>query len=319
MGKYILKRIGLLLVTFAIITVVYFYVMRLLPFDRRAPFGVDQTYWDNVIIREGWDLPIIEQFWRWLRNILVDGNFGFSRSQTRDSMLVLTERIPVTVRLNVIPFLIAIPTGFALGIIAALKKNKWQDHLISFMVMFFISVPSFVVAVLSQYFFVYRWGILPHAFVLPPSEALVDPLGNFLSRILPTFVLATGSVAGLTRNLRAELTEILTSEFMLLAKAKGLTSRQATVRHALRNAFVPFTPAIIGGFIGLMGGSFIIEQAFRVPGIGRMFITAFNTRDTNLIMLLMMFYTFIGLLAQIVGDISYGFVDPRIKMGAARQ
>jgi len=319
MGKYILKRSGLLLITFSIITIVYFVTIRLMPIDREAPFGVDPTYWANVIIREGWDRPIIEQFWFWLRNIITRGDFGFSRSQTRNSMLVLRDRIPITVRLNLIPFFIAVPAGFALGVVAALKKNKWQDHVISFVVMLFISVPSFVVAVLGQYFLVYRWRILPHAFVLPSAEAAIDPWGNILSRILPTFVLASGTIAALTRNLRAELTEILTSDFMVLAKAKGLTSRQATVRHALRNAFVPFAPAITGGFIGLLGGSFVIEQAFRVPGIGRMYLTAFNTRDLNLIMLLMMFYTFLGLVAQILGDISYGIVDPRIKMGAGLQ
>ena len=319
MRKYILKRLGLMLLTFLILTFITFYLFRLLPFDETAPFGVDQTYWDNVIIREGWNRPIIEQFWMWMSNILFRGNFGFSSSQNRDSILVLRDRIPVTIGINFIPFLIALPVGILLGIVAALKKNKWQDHLISIIVILFISVPSFVVAILGQYFLVYRWNILPFAFVLPPAEAALDPWGNILSRVLPTFVIASGTIASLTRNLRAELTEVLTSEFMLLAKAKGMTSKQATTRHAFRNAFVPFTPVIIGGIIGLLSGSFIIEQAFRIPGIGRMTIVAFNENDTNLLMILMMFYTFIGLLAAILGDISYGLVDPRIRMGAGRE
>lgn len=140
-----------------------------------------------------------------------------------------------------------------------------------------------------------------------------------MSRVLPTFVLAIGAIASWTRLLRAELTEVLTSEFMLLARSKGLSRGEATLRHGLRNAFVPFAPSIISGFVGLLSGSFIIEQAFRVPGVGKIYLSSFSNRDYNLLMLVIIFYTSIGLLTAIVGDISYGFIDPRIKMGAGKK
>jgi len=128
--------------------------------------------------------------------------------------------------------------------------------------------------------------------------------------------LSFGTIAGLTRYARAELTEVLTSDFMLLARTKGLTRRQATVRHALRNAMVPILPMIIGEFIGILSGSLIIENIFTIPGVGGLYLDAINAQDYNLFMLLSGFYTLVGLTSSILIDISYGFIDPRIRMGA---
>lgn len=317
MFRYVMKRLGLMLVTFTILVFITFVFMKMLPDAYEAPFGTDPAQWEAVKIREGYDKPILVQFGMWIRNIF-DGNFGYSFYENRDVGKVLSSRIPETVKINLVPFLISIPLGIVLGMVAALRKNKKTDHIISFFVVLFISVPSFVVAVLLQYFFVYKWKIIDSAFVLPASQATGNVWGMISSRILPTIVLSTGTIAGWTRTLRAELTEVLTAEYMLLAKSKGLTTRQVTTRHAFRNAFVPFAPAIIGGFVALMGGSIVIEQAFRVPGIGGVYIRAFGNRDVPLIMIVMMFYTAVGLLTSIVGDISYGFIDPRIKMGAGK-
>ena len=128
-----------------------------------------------------------------------------------------------------------------------------------------------------------------------------------------------GSIAGFARFTRAELTEVLTSEFMLLARTKGLTRGQATLRHALRNAMVPIFPMILGEFIAVMSGSLIIEQMFGIPGVGPLYLNAIQAKpnpDYNYFMLLSMFYIGIGLLAGIIVDISYGIIDPRIRIGA---
>jgi ABC-type dipeptide/oligopeptide/nickel transport system permease component len=128
--------------------------------------------------------------------------------------------------------------------------------------------------------------------------------------------LSFGTIAGFTRYTRAELTEVLTSDFMLLARTKGLTRTQATIRHALRNAMVPIFPMIFGEFIGFLSGSLIIEGIFSIPGVGGLYINSINSQDYNFFMLLTAFYTFIGLAAGIMVDISYGIIDPRIRMGA---
>ena len=140
----------------------------------------------------------------------------------------------------------------------------------------------------------------------------------FVSMIPPVLSLSLGVIAGFTRTTRAELTEVLTSEFMLLARTKGLTRAQATVRHALKNCMVVVLPSIFGQFIGIMSGSLIIEKIFSVPGVGGLYLNSIVGLDYPLFMLITVFYTVIGLLAAIIVDISYGFIDPRIRMGSKK-
>lgn len=323
MRNYILKRLGLMLVTFVILLFLIFYIIKLMPDFHQVGINEDPAIYEWWREREGLNKPIYQQFFIWIGNIIRYGDFGYSFVRHRDVSDVLLQRIPETLRINFIPFLVSVPVGIGLGILAALKKNKLTDHVISIGVMILISVPSFVIAVLLQYYVVYEWKLLPDIFVLPKDEALLDPIRNIQSRILPMFVLSIGMIAGWTRSLRAELTETLTAEFMLLARAKGLTKSHATVRHALRNAFVPFAPAIIGGFVSLLQGSLIIEQTFRIAGVGGLYLAAISggsgLPDYPMVMMISVFYLSIGLASGIVADLSYGFIDPRIKMGAGKQ
>jgi ABC-type dipeptide/oligopeptide/nickel transport system permease component len=319
MTQYVLKRLGLIFVTGFIIVFLVFVFIKLLPDYEEAQLGVDPVIRQQFIEREGLDRPILEQFYIWIRNIVVDGDFGFSFNRYSDVSVILRRRIPISVRLNIFPYLISIPIGFGLGIWAALKKNKVTDHIISTGVIFFISVPVFVVATLAQYYVVYVWQWFDSPFVLAQTDFAADPIRGIQSYILPVTVMVFGSVAGLTRVSRAELTEIITSEFMLLCRTKGLTRRQATVRHAFRNSMVPLVPSIIGGFVSILSGSLIIEGTFRVRGIGGIYLSAFQDRDYPLIMALIMFYTFVGLATTLVVDLTYGVVDPRIRMGGGKR
>ena len=138
----------------------------------------------------------------------------------------------------------------------------------------------------------------------------------FKSMLPAVFAMSFGSIAGYARFTRAELTEVLTGEFMLLARTKGLTKAQATTRHALRNAMVPIFPSIVGEFISVMSGSLIIEKIFAIPGVGKLYLTAINAPDYDFFMMLSGFYLLIGLAASLVIDLSYGVIDPRIRMGA---
>lgn len=137
--------------------------------------------------------------------------------------------------------------------------------------------------------------------------------------MLPAVIsLSMGVIAGFTRTTRAELTEVLTSEFMLLARTKGLTRTQATVRHAMKNCMVVVLPSIFGQFISIMSGSLIIEKIFSVPGVGQLYLNSINGRDYPMFTMLVVFYTSVSLAASIVVDISYGFIDPRIRMGSKK-
>jgi oligopeptide transport system permease protein len=137
----------------------------------------------------------------------------------------------------------------------------------------------------------------------------------FRSMIPAVFALCLGSIAGYARYTRAELSEVLTGEFMLLARTKGLTKRQAIYRHAMRNSMVVIFPSILSEFIAVLSGSLIIESMFAIPGVGQLYMNSITLLDYDVFMMDTLFYTFVGLLAGIVVDISYGFIDPRIRMG----
>lgn len=317
MFKYVVKRVLLMLLSFFVIITVCFVLVRMLP--RNLPTdknlaAVIEARWEAL----GYNKPIIVQYGIYLKNIFTAWDFGTSWyiSTLTPAWDVIVDRLAPTVLVNLYSLLFSIPIGLLLGILAAVKKNKWQDTFISTATMIFISVPSYVYAFLVQYFFYYKLGWFP-AIV----SSLADAGGSWLSpkmfysMILPVLALSFGEIAGLCRYTRAELTETLTSDYMLLARTKGLTRGQATVRHALRNAMVPILPMIISSFISILGGSMIIEQIFSIPGVGKLYIQSIQLLDYDVFMMDTVFYTFIGLLAGIVVDISYGFIDPRIRMG----
>lgn len=318
MFKYILKRLALMFLTFFVIVTICFFLIRLLP--REMPTdkklaAVIAARWEAL----GYNKPIIVQYGIYLKNIFTKFDFGTSWkiSLMKPAAEVMGERILPTVIVNLYSLLFSIPLGIGLGVFAAIKKNKWQDHVISTLVILFVSVPSYVYAFLVQYVFYFKLHWVPTNVMY----SLADAGGSyftgkmFVSLILPILALSFGEIAGLCRFTRAELTETLTSDYMLLARTKGLTRTQATVNHALKNAMVPIFPSIIASFIGILGGSMIIEQIFSIPGVGSLYIMSINQLDYDIFMLDSIFYTFVGLLAGIVVDLSYGFIDPRIKMG----
>ncbi len=320
MTKYIIKRLLLMLFTFFVIMTMCFLLIRLLP--RELP--QDKNLQAVITARFealGYNKPLLVQYWIYLRNIVTQWDFGTSwYIQFRaPAMEVLTSRLLPTVLVNLYSFILSVPLGILFGIYAAIKKNKWQDQFISTTVMIFVSVPSYVYAFLVQYIFYFKLNWLPLT-----MYSLADAGGSywtkkmFVSMIMPILALSFGQIADLTRFTRAELTETLTSDYMLLARTKGLTRAQATSRHALKNAMVPILPRIIGGFIGILGGSIIIEQIFAIPGVGQLYIKSINLFDYDVFMCDTIFYTFIGLLAGIIGDLSYGFIDPRIRMGSKK-
>ena len=317
MTKYVIKRILLMLFVLFVITTICFVLIRMLP--RELPQDKNQAAviaarWEAL----GYNKPLIEQYGIYLYNVFTEGDFGTSwYIQFREPALdVLTERLLPTVMVNFYSLIFSVPLGILLGIYAAVKKNKWQDSLISTSVMVFVSVPSYVYAFLVQYFLYFKLGWLPlQVYSLAEAGGSWFTPKMFYSMIAPILALSFGTIAGLVRFTRAELTETLTSDYMLLARTKGLTRAQATSRHALKNAMVPILPMIISSFVGILGGSFIIEQIFSIPGVGQLYMKSINLFDYDVFMVDCIFYTFIGLLAGILVDISYGFIDPRIRMG----
>ena len=283
MFKYVCKRLVLMVGVFLAILTMCFVLVKLLPLTDAQQFGKDMT----LILQR--------------REAL-----GYNKS-------IFVSKLPATLLVNIYSVVFSVPLGLLLGIYAALKKNRWQDYLISTLIMVFISVPAYVYALLVQYVLCFKMRLFPLQ-MNSGTEWLTWSM--FLSVVPAVLSLSFGSIASLARSTRAELAEVLTNDFMLLARTKGLTRGQATVRHALRNSMVPIFPLILGEFIGILGGSFVIEKIFGVPGVGQLMINSITARDYNVFMLLTAFYTLISLLTGLVVDLSYGFIDPRIRMGA---
>lgn len=352
---YIGKRLVLMLFTFIIILTVCFFLIRLLPDNAAtaAPGQDASTYYRYQVALgryvvdhdapEGYSrLNIFIQYINFWKNLFAPGafetspgvftevsRFGYSWiiKPGYSPVEILGEGLPPTVLINLYTMIISIPVGLGLGIFMALKKNKWQDHLLSVLIMVFISVPSFVYALLLQ-ISVYSTGMNN---VIPPLMAgnIADENGiiNWFSwkttsaMILPVIAMSLGTIAGFARYTRAELTEVLTSDFMLLARTKGLTRAQATVRHAMRNSLVPIFPMILGQFLSILSGSLVIEQIFGVPGVGSLFLNSIVSSkgaDFDVFLFVSMFYTIIGLAGGLIVDVSYGLVDPRIRMGGGK-
>lgn len=315
MLKYTAKRIVLMLVTFMIIMTICFVLIKLLPQADPVAFGKDA----NIVLRRremlGYGKPILVQYTIFLKRIVTSWDWGIGETLKtgHEVAAVFAEKLPATMLVNIYSLILSVPLGILFGIYAALRKNRWEDHVISTGVMLMVSVPSYVYAFLVQYFLCFKLGWFP--FLMKEGTDYFS--WSMLVSVFPAVLsLSFGFIAGLTRNTRAELTEVLTMDYMLLARTKGLTRRQATVGHALRNAMVPIFPGIIGAFIGILGGSLIIENIFGVPGVGNLYIESIRARDYNFFMMLSAFYTFIGNAAGILVDLSYGMIDPRIRMGA---
>ncbi len=316
MTKYILKRIALMVFTFLIITTICFILIKLLPLPAIKSMGRDVSLIERRREEMGYNKPIMVQYGLYWSHLL-KGDLGLGEQMyvSLEVSDVILTKLPYTVIVNLYSFLVSVPLGLLFGVYAALKKNTWKDHLISTLVIVFISVPSYVYAFVVQYLLCYKAGWFPLT-VASQADAAFFSWKMFHSMLPAVISLGFGTIAGLTRFTRAELSEVLTGDYLLLARTKGLTKNQAIVRHALRNAMVPILPMILGEFVGILGGSLIIESIFSIPGIGSLFVTSISLRDYNFFMADTVIYTLIGLAANLVIDLSYGFIDPRIKMGA---
>ncbi len=338
---YIAKRLALMIFTFLVIFIICFVLIRLLPIsipgepgsDKEAIFHKTQEALGREYLGKDGEYhrtPIIQQLFAYVKNIFAPGVDESGRELSRWGYAwkgsyyfqspsdILGRKLPATILINVYSMIVSIPIGLALGMFMALKKNKWEDYFLSVVVMLLISVPSFVYAFLLQLIFAYRLKWLdPMVMGIEEAGSWFNP-GMIKSMILPVISMSLGSIAGYSRYTRAELTEVLTSDFMLLARTKGLSRTQATVRHAFRNSLVPIFPMILGEVLSVLSGSIIIETIFQVNGVGSLFLDSINTRDYDLFQFVSMFYIAIGLVGGLLVDISYSFVDPRIRMGGRK-
>ena len=302
MFKYILGRIGAMLLTLFLVMTLSFCVIRLMPMSIFENPEVSPEIQRKLEAEMHLDQPMVVQYFYFIKGVVTEGNFGTSVKVRpgMDVFDIIASRIPPTVVLNIFSLLISIPLGILLGTIAALRCNR--------------AVPSFVFASLLQYLLTFKWPLFPTLY-----DSTATSFGAMMySLALPIFALALNPVATIGRYLRGELIETLSSEYLLLARTKGLTRSQATVRHAFRNSLVPIANTIIPMITGIMGGSLVVEKMFAIPGMGGQLIDSILAGDHFLTVALLIFYSAISLFTILIVDISYGIIDPRIRIGEGK-
>lgn len=315
MLRYVVGRIIAMIMTLFVVLTIAFMVLRLMPGsvyeDPTLPIAVIEAMNEKMGLND----PLIVQYGRFLKGIILENDWGTSVSlePSVPAFKVLSRRIPISLLINLASLAIALPIGIALGIWAALRQNKASDYVISLCVVLWISVPSFVYAALLQYFLAFKLGWFPIVY---------EPMASFWPQfysLLPAIVaLSFWPIATVTRYLRGELIETLNSEFMLLARTKGLSKLQATIKHAFRNSFLPLANIIIPMVTSVLGGSMVIEKIFSVPGIGGVMIDSISSRDYPVAIAVLIFYSAITLATLLIVDLSYAVIDPRIRLGGGK-
>ncbi len=317
MAKYIMKRFGAMLLTLFLVMALSFWVVRLMPKSIFENPEVSLDVQKKLEAQMGLDKPMIVQFYRYMRNIITQGDFGTS-VKIRPGLpvwTVLVSRLPPTIIINIFSLFISIPLGILFGILAALRRNTWIDNVVSFFVIIFISVPSFVFGAVMQYGLTFAWPIFPTVY----ESTAVTFAAKMHSLTLPIVALSLNPIATITRYVRGELIENLNSEYLLLARTKGLTKVQSIWRHAFRNSLIPIANTLISMITGIMGGSLVIEKIFAVPGEGGLLVESIFAGDHFLTVALLIFYSATSLITILIVDIAYGIIDPRIRVGGGKQ
>jgi len=313
-GGYILKRIAFAIPTLIGVTVGIFLMVRLLPGDIiDILFGGDQTASEEIkeAAREqlGLNGSYPEQYWRWISGA-VQGDFGFSLRNTEPVSNIVVDALPVTLELLVLGLLIAVFVGVPLGVISAVRRDSASDYGARVGGLVGLSIPSFWLATLLLLFTSRAFGWVPPLNYISPLD---DPIGNLSQFILPSISISVFTMAIVMRMVRATMLEVLGQDYVRTARAKGVSRRTVITKHALRNALIPVV-TIIGFEIGvLIGGAAIIEIIFGLPGIGYTLLQAIFGRDYPVIQAMTLLIAFTFIFANLLVDILYGILDPRIS------
>lgn len=314
MLTYVLKRLGLMVLTLFIIITLCFFVIRLMP---GSPFDDPESSPElERLLEEKHHLnePIPLQYYYFWKDIVADGYWGVSLKIEPNVPVwqVLKNRIPLSLSLNLLSLLLAIPAGILAGALSARFAGKLPDRLISVLTVLFISVPAFVFASWLQY----SWGYRGSFEIIYNSTGTTGE--KLSSLILPILALSFWPIATVCRYLRGELLDNMNADYMLLARAKGLSRMQALSKHAFRNSLVPLVNVIVPLITGTLSGSLVVEKIFAVPGVGGIMTQAVTTHDYWLVMAVLIFYSAVNLVTVLLMDIAYGLIDPRIRLAGGK-
>ena len=307
MFKYTIKRICYMIITLFAVATITFFLMRSIPGDPLASMArtlPEQTK-ANYYAKYGLDQPLFTQYLMYMKG-LVHFDLGESilyagRSVTGE----ITRTSPISGMVGGTALIIGTLIGVVLGIIAALKKNRWPDYIVMFIAILGATIPVFVLASLMQYVFAVKLGWFPASGWGKPSNM-----------VLPVIVMGFGSVATYARYIKSSMLDTLGQDYVLTARAKGLSERAVILKHVLRNSLLPAVTIFSSSVVGVFTGAFVTEKMFSIPGIGFYYVSSINSNVYTMIMGTTVFYAALFIIMQLVVDFAYMILDPRIRVSS---
>ena len=326
MIKYILKRLLYVAFVFVIVSVVMFGIYKMVPGDparmmwtHRFPTSDPQRYdmlYQAARERLGLDDPVIVQYFKWFGN-MVTGNFGYSATYRMPVVDMVGAPMRNTLLLNLASLVLVFAITIPLGIVTAVKKNSIFDNVVQVGTVIGYSLPGFIIALVFIFLFSVHWPIFPISGVNTPGlqgDAWQMFGDTMYHMALPLLVMTVSSLGGITRYVRAAMIDVLRMDYIRTARAKGLREKVVIYSHAFRNALIPIVTIVTSWFVGVFGGSVVIETIFMWNGIGKVLFDALNQQDFAVVLAMQMFYVVLTLIGNLIMDLGYCLVDPRVKL-----
>lgn len=314
MLKYVVKRVIYALLTIFVLMLLTFLMMHNLPGD---PFSTGKGFDPETLAAlekfYGLDKPILEQFFMFVVNAL-RGDLGTSIIYNRPVMDIIMETFPVSFQLGMISLIFAVIAGVFLGALAAIRRGKKTDTFAMALSVIGVSIPSFIIASLLQYFLalkLYQWTGL--------RLFQITGWGSLNQMILPALALSFSSLATISRLMRTSMLDVMSSDYIKTAKAKGLSEKQILWKHALRNALMPVLTVLGPTAAAVLTGGFVVEKIFTIPGMGRYFVDSITQNDFTMIAGVTLFYGVFLIIAILVVDLLYGVIDPRVNVANVKE
>lgn len=316
MTAFIIRRLIQSVIVFFLITILIFFVMRLLPGDpifmiisKAASETASEMQLEKLRHEYGLDKPMYVQYYDWLNGVF-HGDFGVSILTKTDIRQELFRRLPVTLHLGVLALILSFLFGIPLGVLAAVRRGTWIDTVTTTLANIGITIPVFWLGVLLMYAFALKLKWLP---VFGYTSPFTDFWLNTKQIIMPVICLAITTVAGVARQARSSMLEVMRQDYIRTAWSKGLRERGVVFKHGLKNGLIPVMVFLGLGISVIVGGSVLVETVFAIPGMGRMAVEAMGNADYPVIQGVVLIVAVVVLLTNLLVDLSYGWLDPRVQ------
>jgi oligopeptide transport system permease protein len=308
MTRYVARRVAYLLVTLFVIASITFFISKLLPGTPFADDKLTPQIRAQLFAKYGLDEPLLVQYAKYMLNV-AQGDLGNSfYFENRPVTQMILQGLPISMFVGVQAVVFGFVVGLVLGIVAALRHNTLWDTAAVVLAVVGVSVPTFVLGPLLQYWLGVKLGLFPIAF-----------FESWMHSVLPSLALSVFVISTVARFIRSEMLEVMGQDYITLATAKGLSALAVIIRHVLRNSLIPLVTVVAPLTVYIITGSLVVEQIFAVPGIGEQFVTSVFVSDYSMILGTTLFFSVMFILALLIQDILYGIIDPRIRVSGAKE